>query len=279
MDNSGYIRWEPTEDELNEFYAGPYCGSFPALKENEYLLIEDKNSQVIDYYKSQNNEVKKVLFPTIGDKQTNIYKPRNEEQYCAFDLLNDTNVPVKVLTGAYGSGKTLITVVKALELLNKGAIQKIIWVRQPIIAKDTEEIGFLKGSMTEKLMPYAAPLVDKIGSLMAFEELVADERIEVCNIGFIRGRSFSNAVVLCSEAQNLTEGLIKLLLTRIEDSSQLWLEGDIDGQQDKAVYEKHSGLRAMIGCLSGKPEFGHIHLAKNERGKIARLVENFSSEQ
>lgn len=278
---NSYTGWKKvnfTDEDLNAFYSGEFNLDELALKENQYLLIEDQSEDIVDKYKFQDGRLNKIKYQMIGDKTTTVYKPRNIEQELAFDLLNDETIPVKVLTGVWGSLKTGSMVVKALELVMEEKFSRLIWVRQPVIMKDCEEIGFLKGDEFMKLAPFCGPLIDKCGTFM-FERLLNEGKIEVQNIGFLRGRSITDSIVLCSEAQNITTSTAKVLLTRIEENSQLWLEGDIKGQQDKKIYANDNGLDTLISSLSGDRLFGHVTLTKNERGPIAKLVSRFPGEE
>ena len=187
-------------------------------------------------------------------------------------MLKDKTSKIKLVTGRFGSGKTLAMTNASLELIENGKFERIIWVRNNVGVKDAPEIGFLPGSEIDKLMPYVMPLADHAGGLEGIKKMLEDGRLEVIPLGFLRGRSLRNSIVFCSECENLTKKHLQLLMGRIDDGSQLWLDGDLK-QRDRAVFEQSAGLEAMIERLSGDPLFAYIHLEKSERSEIAALAD------
>ena len=112
MDYTGYKQIHLTDDELTQFYSTsvlPYN-----CLENEYLILVNENGDAIDYYIRKNNEFKKVKFPIIGNDFTGEMKPRNPQQYCALDMLKRDDIPIKLLTGTFGSGKSMACITAAL---------------------------------------------------------------------------------------------------------------------------------------------------------------------
>ena len=87
----------------------------PDLKTNEYLIITDANNNIIDYGQKKTDKIIQVPFPTLGSEFSGIMKPRNPQQYCAMNLLQDRSIPLKLITGNFGSGKTMMCVIAALE--------------------------------------------------------------------------------------------------------------------------------------------------------------------
>lgn len=187
-------------------------------------------------------------------------------------MLKDKTSKIKLVTGRFGSGKTLAMTNASLELIENGKFERIIWVRNNVGVKDAPEIGFLPGSEIDKLMPYVMPLADHAGGLEGIKKMLEDGRLEVIPLGFLRGRSLRNSIVFCSECENLTKKHLQLLMGRIDEGSQLWLDGDLK-QRDRAVFEQSAGLEAMIERLSGNSLFAYIHLEKSERSEIAALAD------
>lgn len=187
-------------------------------------------------------------------------------------MLKDKTSKIKLVTGRFGSGKTLAMTNASLELIENGKFERIIWVRNNVGVKDAPEIGFLPGSEIDKLMPYVMPLADHAGGLEGIKKMLEDGRLEVIPLGFLRGRSLRNSIVFCSECENLTKKHLQLLMGRIDEGSQLWLDGDLK-QRDRAIFEQSAGLEAMIERLSGDPLFAYIHLEKSERSEIAALAD------
>ena len=167
--------------------------------------------------------------------------------------------------------KDFIMTFHALDLLQRGEIDKIVFVRNLIPFKDAPEIGFLAGDLQQKISWGLGPLRNILGEegLQQFEE---QGLIEAVNFGFIRGCSWDNAIIYCSEGYNLTSGGYKLLVSRCGKNSQLWVNGDIL-QTDEKKFEEDNGLKHMINCLKGNKLFGMVKLMKSERSETASLAD------
>lgn len=271
MDYKGYIEVEMNDDCLAQFYSNKdlWAGD---LYENQYMLIKDSTGEIIDKYCRQNGELRQVLYHKLGGTFTGAVKPRNPQQVCLFDMLKDKTSKIKLVTGRFGSGKTMAMTVAALELIEKGKFDKIVWVRNNVSVKDAPEIGFLPGTEIDKLMPYVMPLADHAGGEEGIKKMLENGTLEVIPLGHLRGRSLRNSIVFCSECENLTRQHIQLLMGRIDEGSQLWLDGDTK-QRDRAIFEQSAGLERMIERLAGNKLFAHIHLEKSERSEVAALAD------
>ena len=273
MDYRGYIEVQFDDEKLASFYNNKELyAELYLLKENQYFLIKDSTGEVVDKYCYQNGELRQVFFQKLGGTFTGAIKPRNPQQACLFDMLKDKTSKIKLVTGRFGSGKTLAMTNAALELIEKGKFERIVWVRNNVSVKDAPEIGYLPGTEIDKLMPYVMPLADHAGGEEGVRKMLEDGRLEVIPLGHLRGRSLRNSIVFCSECENLTRQHIQLLMGRIDDGSQLWLDGDLK-QRDRDIFEKSAGLERMIDRLAGNKLFAHIHLEKSERSEVAALAD------
>ena len=271
MDYKGYIEIQLSDDQLADFYTNRavYCDG---LRENQYLLVKDSTGEVVDKYCYQNGELRQVLFCKLGGTFTGAIKPRNPQQVCLFDMLKDKTSKIKLVTGRFGSGKTLAMTNAALELIEKGKFERIVWVRNNVSVKDAPEIGFLPGSEIDKLMPYVMPLADHAGGEEGIKKMLENGTLEVIPLGHLRGRSLRNSIVFCTECENLTRQHIQLLMGRIDEGSQLWLDGDCK-QRDRAIFEQSAGLERLVERLAGNRLFAHIHLEKSERSEVSALAD------
>ena len=267
---TGYREVEYTNEELTEFY-GKLENNFDDLNENEYLLIKN-NGVIIDKYKVDNGKLVQIKYKTIGDRYNEIIKPRNPQQEIAFDMLKDDKTTLKLITGGFGSGKTLALCAAAMEAVNGGKFDKIIWVRNNIQVKDTDSLGALPGEALDKVFPYLGPFMDHAGGPDGVTRLMQQGKLEVIPLGFLRGRSLRNSIILSSEAENLTKEHIQLLIGRVDSGSQLWLDADLK-QRDKVVFEKSAGVETLIERLKGNKLFGYVHLVKTERSETAQLAD------
>ena len=149
----------------------------------------------------------------------------NEEQKAAKDIILAN--PVTVLKGMAGSGKTLVAVQTALDLLFTKQVEKII-ITRPTVAK--EDIGFLPGDIKEKMDPWLAPIYHNLYLLydkVKIDKEVEEGRIEILPFAFMRGRTFVNAFVIVDEAQNVTHTQMEMVLGRLGKKSWMAICGDL----------------------------------------------------
>jgi PhoH-like ATPase len=202
---------------------------------------------------------------------------RNKEQSFALELLMDPDVEVVSLIGQAGSGKTLLAVAAGLEqVLGDDNEYKKLIVSRPIqpLGKD---IGFLPGTLEEKMDPWLMPIKDNLEFLlgndrdtvkMYFEKGV----IEIEAITYIRGRSITNAFIIIDEAQNLTRHELKTILTRVGEGTKIILTGDIEQIDNIYIDETSNGLTYAVEKFKEYDISGHITLQKGERSKVATLA-------
>lgn len=265
----GYERVNAADKDLAELYENPFGED--SLLENEYMIVEDQG-KVVDYFVKKGEELKRVNFPSLGNGFTGAMKPRNPEQYCAMDLLKDDNVPIKLITGSFGSGKTMMCIIAALDAIQRGDFERIVFIRNNIQVRDTDSLGALPGGEFEKTLPYVMPFADHCGGEEGIEHLMRQGQLEVIPLAFLRGRSIRNSIIYSMESENLTKEHIQLIMGRVDEGSQLWMDGDIK-QRDRASFEKSQGLETMIERLKGNKLFGYVHLVKSERSEVARMAD------
>ena len=244
---------------------------------NGYILIPnvdaDGNTAGIRWNGSRYVPIK---YKKISNRFTGDIRPRNDQQRLAFDMLQNDDITVKMLAGTFGSGKTMLMVSSAIDMIEKHKVDKLIWIRNNIEVKNTKELGALPGTLLEKLgaASFAGPLADHLGGESGLEYWIKNGQVEVAHLGFIRGRDYKNAILLVSEAENLTKEHIQLLLGRVGEGSMLWLDGDLK-QTDEAVFENNSGMRKAISALTGNPHFAYVYMPKTERSETAQLADLF----
>jgi len=267
---TGYKEISLSDEELAEHYQNPI--NKWGLLNNEYLIIKDSNGNVVDKQKCICNKgFSPLSYKQIDNMYTGKIKPRNIQQELAFDLFQNKNITVKCIYGKYGSGKDLIMSAHALNLVQRGIYDKIIFVRNNYGVKNSKEVGYLKGDLNEKLLPFAMPLADHVGGVDGLKMLIEQRKIELQHFGFIRGRDIKNSIIYVSEAENMTKEHIQLLIGRIAEGSTLWINGDFK-QVDDIIFERNSGLKQIINCLKGNELFGCVELSITERSKTAQLA-------
>lgn len=213
-----------------------------------------------------------IKYKNLNTTYAGKIKPLNDQQKLAFDLLQNDDITIKLLLGVYGSGKDFLMVNHAIDLIEKGKYDRIVWVRNTVEVKNSRSIGFLPGTANEKLMPYAGPLSDALGGDVALERAIIDGWVKLEHLGPIRGRSYKRSIIYCSEAENLTKEHIQLLIGRVGEDSVLWLNGDLR-QIDDVVFESNNGLRKAIERLTGQHRFGVVYMPISERSETAKLAD------
>ena len=269
------------DDQLiDRFYSG------------ELIHLEKENTsfypQQFIMLVSSSNEKKTALARFISYslplKKVNEFKkgiwgvtPRNKEQAYALNLLLDPAVPIVTLVGRAGSGKTLCAIAAGLQqALNPDPIYDRLIVSRPIqpMGKD---IGYLPGTLEEKMTPWLAPIQDNLRYLMgndktALDLSLRDGIIEIEALTYIRGRSIANSFIIIDEAQNLTSHELKTIITRVGENTKIVLTGDIEQIDNVYVDETSSGLTYAVEKFKPHEISGHITLQKGERSKVATLA-------
>lgn len=259
------------DTEMAVFYSDLNKNKYNLLT-NEYLIIKNSKGEIVDSRKWDGLEYVTLSHRQINSDFSGKIKPRNEHQILAFDLLQNKNETIKVITGKFGTGKDFLMISHALELIKQGKFEKILWVRNTIEVKNTKSIGFLPGSMTEKLLPFAMIMADHLGGKEGLDMYISQGKIEVEHLGFIRGRDYKNTIIMCSESENMTKEHVQLLIGRIGEGSSLWLNGDYK-QTDSGIFESNNGLIETVNKLKGHEKFGFVKLQKTERSETAAMAD------
>lgn len=137
------------------------------------------------------------------------------------------NHDLTLCTGPAGTGKTYVAVAAAVSMLKRGTARKLVLVRPAVEAG--EKLGFLPGSMQDKVNPYLRPLLDALHDMMDFDQIqryMACDLIEIVPLAFMRGRTLNDAVIILDEAQNTTKGQMLMFLTRLGHNSKMVVTGD-----------------------------------------------------
>lgn len=267
----GYKELTLSDEEMSYFYCHTNENIYDCLR-NEYLIIKKSDGEVVDYRKWDGNEYRAVSYKQVNSTFMGKIKPRNPQQVLAFDMLQNKDQTIKIISGKFGTGKDLIMIANALKLIEEGKYDKLIYIRNAVDVKDASAIGFLPGSKEEKLRPYAMPLADHLGGETGLDMQIMAGNIEIEHLGYIRGRDLKNAIVYCSEAENLTKEHVQLLIGRIGDGSSLWMNGDFK-QTDRVVYRMNNGLLSAVEKLAGHEKFGYVQLQKTERSETAAMAD------
>ena len=278
---SGFVQHLVDDQLIDQFYSGENINldgkDTKRFYPNQFLLLvsnaNDKKTALARFVNS-NSPLKRV----IDHKDVWGISARNKEQSFAMDLLLDPTVQLVSLLGKAGSGKTLCAIAAGLaQVMDKNipGYTRLI-VSRPIqpMGKD---LGFLPGSIEEKMTPWLAPIQDNLQHLMGddkstLEMYMGQGVIELEALTYIRGRSISNAIIIIDEAQNLTRHELKTIVTRVGEGTKIILTGDVEQIDNIYIDETSNGLTYAIEKLKIFDITGHVTLKKGERSKLATIA-------
>ena len=199
---------------------------------------------------------------------------RSAEQRVALDLLLDESVGIVSLGGKAGTGKSALALCAGLEAVLERRTQRKVVVFRPLYAVGGQELGYLPGSESEKMGPWAQAVFDTLEGLASpavLEEVLSRGMLEVLPLTHIRGRSLHDSFVIVDEAQSLERNVLLTVLSRLGAGSRVVLTHDV-AQRDNLRVGRHDGVAAVVEKLKGHPLFAHITLLRSERSPIAALV-------
>ncbi|NMH98567.1 PhoH family protein [Pseudonocardia sp. K10HN5] len=209
-----------------------------------------------------------------GDREAFGLHGRSAEQRVALDLLLDPEVGIVSLGGRAGTGKSALALCAGLEAVLERQQHRKIVVFRPLYAVGGQELGYLPGSESEKMSPWAQAVFDTLGALVSqdvIDEVLSRGMLEVLPLTHIRGRSLHDTFVIVDEAQSLERNVLLTVLSRLGTASRVVLTHDV-AQRDNLRVGRHDGVAAVIEKLKGHPLFAHVTLMRSERSPIAALV-------
>jgi PhoH-like ATPase len=209
-----------------------------------------------------------------GDRDAFGVHGRSAEQRIALDLLLDPDVGIVSLGGRAGTGKSALALCAGLEAVLERRQHRKVVVFRPLYAVGGQDLGYLPGSESEKMSPWAQAVFDTLGALVSdhvIDEVMHRGMLEVLPLTHIRGRSLHDAFVIVDEAQSLERGVLLTVLSRVGQNSRVVLTHDV-AQRDNLRVGRHDGVAAVIEALKGHPLFAHVTLTRSERSPIAALV-------
>jgi len=209
-----------------------------------------------------------------GDREAFGLHGRSAEQRIALDLLLDPEIGIVSLGGRAGTGKSALALCAGLESVMERRAHKKVVVFRPLYAVGGQELGYLPGSESEKMGPWAQAVYDTLGALASadmVDEITDRGMLEVLPLTHIRGRSLHDSFVIVDEAQSLERGVLLTVLSRLGSGSRVVLTHDV-AQRDNLRVGRHDGVTAVIEALKGHPLFAHVTLTRSERSPIAALV-------
>ena len=280
----GYIEIYGTEDEIDQQLYDLMQAN--TLKINQYVIIHEKSFDSDEYelFASRWNgkDFEEVMMP----KKKYPIQPLNGPQLCAIDLMNRKDIPIKIICGGYGAGKTMIAVKCAEELVENYQYNKLMLVRNPVPADDID-IGALPGSKHDKVGSYFKSMTQYLKDYSngidvdAFDptnEMAAKQRgyeliMEIPS--FMKGMSVLDTIMIVDECEDLSLKQVKMLGTRVGKNSCVVFTGDYHQAEKK--YKVDSGMSKMIEQFKGNPLVGIVVLEEDVRSSTSKLFANLDN--
>ena len=248
------------------------------LKTNEYvMLISNANEKktALGRFVNENTPIRQLHKDRKGVWGI---RPRNKEQSFLIDALMDPDIEVITAIGKAGSGKTLCAIAAALEqtLDDRTSVYTRVIVSRPVqpMGKD---IGFLPGTMEEKMSPWLMPIQDNLQTLMGNDKVTLDMylekgTIEIEALTYIRGRSIGKAFIIIDEAQNLTTHELKTIITRVGEGTKIVLTGDVEQIDNVYIDATTNGLTHAVEKFKDFELAAHVTLLRGERSRVATFA-------
>jgi PhoH-like ATPase len=267
-------------ESITSIYNSGYCNAPTVLKKinpypNHYYILKNGSQSVLSRYNKDDDTLKRVI-------KTSAFGviPKNAEQAFALDAIMNPDIKLVSIQGVAGTGKTLLSLAGALELRRN---YHQIYLARPIVPLSNKDIGYLPGDVNSKLNPYMEPLWDNLKYIRSLfsekdkehkqlNEMVESQKLVVCPLAYIRGRSLSNVFFIVDEAQNLTPHEVKTIITRAGENTKIVFTGDIHQIDTPYLDAQSNGLSYLIEKVKGQPLYAHITLEKGERSELANLA-------
>ena len=252
---------------------------------NEFALLKDReapNHTALSKY----NAGKGRFVPLLKSLKEGAWglRPRNKEQSFALDLLLNDEIKLVTIVGKAGTGKTLLAIAAGLQKTMEEQVYQKMLVSRPVFPLG-KDIGFLPGTVEEKLNPWMQPIYDNVEFLMglsradkkagrSYKELIDLGLVAIEPLTYIRGRSIPNQYIIVDEAQNLTPHEVKTIVTRVGDNTKIVLTGDPYQIDNPYVDATSNGIVHVVNKFKHERLAGHITLTKGERSALAELASN-----
>jgi len=252
-------------------------GDFEKLYPNQMFqlsTIDDSKKSALGRFDG------KKLVPLIFDKKSPMgINPLNREQKFALELLLNDDIKIVTISGKAGTGKTLLALAAGMQKVINDKYYNRVLIARPVIPMG-KDIGFLPGSVEEKLEPWMQPILDNLnliihsnkGSYLSIDQLIENDFIQIEALTYIRGRSIPNQYIIIDEAQNLSKHEVKTILTRAGKDSKIILAGDPFQIDNPYLNKINNGLSQVANHFLEEQIAGHIMLKKGERSEIAKIA-------
>ena len=271
---TGFKEITMDDEEMALFYSN-LCENRYNLLTNQYLIIKNTKGEIIDKYRWDGEEHKGLWHKDIKSMYFDKLKSKDVYQACAVDSIMSNTLTA--ISGKAGSGKSLLSLMVAMNLIERGVYDRIVVLFNPTKTRGAADSGFYPGSSNDKAMSnfIGNVLTTKFGDRYAVDILISQNKLKLVSMADSRGMEIlDNEILWITEAQNTSVDLIKLCLSRMSSGAKAIIEGDYDSQLDNKAFEgSNNGLRRIITAFKGQKEFGYVQLQNVWRSRIAQLCE------
>lgn len=231
---------------------------------NEYLIIENTDDGTSKEMRYDGSTFVPLKLPA-----SRFIKGKNSLQRCALDILNNPDITVAAILGGYGSGKTFLSMQMALyNVQEKGRISKILGVRE--VSGEGKDIGYLPGDMEDKVGKFFEPLTQSLnGGEFELQSLKMSGVLSTNVPFFMKGTTYNDTIIICDEAEDLSESQIRLIGTRLGQNSKIYLAGDY--KQSLLTKTTNNPLIKMCNEFKGNEKFGCIYLGEDVRSETSKM--------
>lgn len=270
----GFVEKSLSEEEMASFYENNSENMFGLLI-NQYLILKDEKDEIVDAYRWSGTQHEPLFKRNIQSLYFDKLKSKDIYQSCAIDSL--MNCTITAITGKAGSGKSLLALMSAMYLIEKGKYDRIVVMFNPTKTRGASDMGYYGGDFIDKAMQNSIGqiLTTKFGDRYAVDLLLSQNKLKLVSMADCRGMEISDSEILwITESQNTSIDLIKLCLSRVSSGAKVFIEGDYLSQVDSNAFGgNNNGLKRMIDVFKGHEEFGYVQLQNVWRSKIAELCE------
>lgn len=270
----GFVEKSLSEEDMAYFYEHNSENMFGLLI-NQYLILKDEKDEIVDAYRWNGTQHESLFKKNIQSLYFDKLKSKDIYQSCAIDSL--MNCTITAITGKAGSGKSLLALMSAMYLIEKGKYDRIVVMFNPTKTRGASDMGFYSGDFIDKAMQNSIGqiLTTKFGDRYAVDLLLSQNKLKLVSMADCRGMEISDSEILwITESQNTSIDLIKLCLSRVSSGAKVFIEGDYLSQVDSNAFDgNNNGLKRMIDVFKGHEEFGYVQLQNVWRSKISQLCE------
>lgn len=255
----GYREIKGTTEEINKAMA-----EMDDLVPNEYVIIENTDDGSEKEMRFDGEKFVGLKLPP-----SRYIKGKNALQRCALDLLMNPDIPIVAVLGSFGSGKSKLATAMALYAVReKGHQSKVLIVREP--SGEGEQIGWLRGDYSDKTEHFFEPIVQQLdGGEFEYASLVQQGVLDTAIPFYLKGTTYNDTVMVCDEAEDFTEAVLRLVGTRVGQNSRIFFAGDYK----QSLVNKSFGnpLVRMCNEFRGDPRFGCIYLSEDVRSETSKM--------